>query len=414
MLASQDATAVRLAAQEFAARYAAVSERGSVGEYTKKGRTYYRIRIKVDGKMREVYSHKGVKFTSEGHAQAVLSQIHGKLGELDTVASIAEFLPKQSKPNLVFSWLEKYAKDLRERADLGEISSYTLENFLRRMPGEPESKTQHFRFWAGVSVNEIRAKHLERFKRHLEGLKLAPSSVRLSLDQFHAFLGWCVGEEIIATVPPAPTVKVVQKRPRLLAPSEQRRVLEHIPWETRGIFLALCLGMRPGAARAALVQDAEGGFLLVCRAMQSRNAEAEPADHTKARRESWLPMSKDLEAWLKEHTKARLPSALLFWNSAGTTQGQRWGHGSLTNAWKRACAAAGLPYVPLYKGTKHSFATGRLMAGKSKDALGEFMQISRQQVETYAQWARELSAEVLDEQELGDETKATILALRGK
>ena len=54
------------------------------------------------------------------------------------------------------------------------------------------------------------------------------------------------------------------------------------------------------------------------------------------------------------------------------------------------------------------------MAGKSKDALGEFMQISRQQVETYAQWARELSAEVLDEQELGDETKATILALRGK
>src|SRR3990167_8423296 len=103
MLASQDATAVRLAAQEFAARYAAVSERGSVGEYTKKGRTYYRIRIKVDGKMREVYSHKGVKFTSEGHAQAVLSQIHGKLGELDTVASIAEFLPKQSKPNLVFS-----------------------------------------------------------------------------------------------------------------------------------------------------------------------------------------------------------------------------------------------------------------------------------------------------------------------
>ena len=52
------------------------------------------------------------------------------------------------------------------------------------------------------------------------------------------------------------------------------------------------------------------------------------------------------------------------------------------------------------------------MAGKSKDAVAEFMGISRHMVDTYAQWARELSAEVLDEDELSSETKVTLLSVR--
>jgi integrase len=409
------AAAVRLRRQdELAVEYAAVAERGSVKSYVKKGHTYWRIRIMVEGETREIYSDLGRPFRDEEHVKWVLVQVQGLLRKKDCVASIAEYLPKQSKPNLVFHHLQEYAKDLAERHRLKEVSHYTVENFMRRMPKEPAADTQHFRFWDGVSVGEIKARHLEKFKRHLEGLGQAPSSVKLSMDQFLAFLAWCVRWEVISIVPPAPPIKVVSKRPRILTPIEQRMVLEQIPWVQRGIFLALCLGMRPGAARAALVEDVQGGFLLVHRGMQSRNAEAEASDHTKARKESWLPLSKDLGAWLEEHTRDRLPTALLFWNPRGTTKGQRWGHGSLGNVWKRACEAAGLPPARLYAGTKHSFATGRLMAGKSKDAVGEFMQISARQVDTYAQWARELSAQVLDEEDMAPETKAKILALRGK
>ena len=130
-----------------------MSKQGGVKTYRKKGRTYYRIRIMVEGQMREIYTDLGRPFQDLKHAEWVLGQVQGLLRERNALAAIAKYLPKQSKPNLVFAWLEKYAKDLRERAELGEISSYTLDNFLRRMPAEPESKTQHFRFWAGVSVN---------------------------------------------------------------------------------------------------------------------------------------------------------------------------------------------------------------------------------------------------------------------
>ena len=388
---------------------------GKVGSYRRKGHTYWRIRIKLDGELREVYRHKGVQFTSAAHAQAVLEQIRGRLADATNhAAALAEFLPKRSKPNLVLTVLQDYVKEMRQRLKLKEISQHTLANLLKRVPGAPAKPSQHFGFWAGVSVHEIKPRHLEKFKQHLQGLGIEPSSVRLSMDQFHGFLGWCVREELIVMAPQGPQIKVPRKRPELYTPSEQRRVLERIPWAQRGIFLALCLGMRPNAARALRVEDAQRGFLHVHRATQSDKAGAEPSEHTKGWRESWVPMSRDLAAWIEEHSRNRMPTAALFWNPSGRTPGQGWAHKTLGVTWNRAAREAGLPHVPLYKGTKHSFATGRLLAGKSKDALGEFMQISRAQVDTYAQWARELSAEVLDAGDLAEEAQAKILELRGR
>lgn len=398
----------RLAAAEWAAEaWKAVADRGRVSSYQKKGRTYYRIRIRAGGELVEAYRHKGIPFTSQQHAQAVLEQMRGRLGDEDSIKAIAEFLPAHSKPNLVSEKLQEYVKDLEKRLRRKQVSKYTLRSNQDALP-------RALRFWDGVSLHEIKKSRIEKYKAFLEDQELAPSSVKLRLDQFRAFLAWCVGEEILTTIPPMPEVQVVRKRPKLLTPSEQRRVLEQIPWDRRGIFMVLCLGVRPDSARAIRIEDVDRGFLWIHRGTQTANASDESVDHTKARKESWVPMSRDLELWIKEHCENRLPGALLFWNPTGQAKSKAWSHGALDYQWRAACEAAGLPYVPLYQGTKHSFATGRLMAGKSKDAVAEFMQISRRQVDTYAQWSRELSAEVLDEGDLADEARAKILELRGR
>ena len=405
---------------------------GRVSPYTRKGRVYYRIRISIAGEKREVYSHKGVAFASEAHAEAVLSQIRGKLAEAtDPLAAVAEFLPKRSKPNLVTEVMLRYLRDQEERAELREISAHTLRNLRRWIP-QPEvseerkpfqrkgarrgpkrkPESAHFRHLAGISVHELKRPRIVRFRRELERAGLGVESVRSILYDLRSFLVWCKREELIDRVPEVEIPERVQKRPALLTPERQRRVLEAIPWERRGIFLLMALGVRPGAARAVQVRDVADGFVVVRRAVQGHNAH-DRVGTTKARRENWVPMTRDLAAWVQEFGRERLPDARLFWNPAAHNKGQLWTHKAVHAAWERACKDAGVSYVSLYFGTKHSFATGRLMAGKPKDAVAEFMQISRQQVDTYAQWARELSAAVLDDEEISDETRATVVSLRG-
>lgn len=394
-----------------------MTSRGSVSEFRVKGRVYYRIRISIAGQIVTISNHKGVKFTSRQHAELVLAQIHGKLAEAtDELAAVAEFLSRESKPNQVLPLLLEYARDMEQLVNLGELSASTLRNVYRWIPREGAKRRSprppHMQWWDGKSIHEIRPFEIDRFRRHLQEAGIGPESVRSVLESLRSFLVWCKRRELIEKVPEVQIPTRIRKRKELLTPSQQRRVLEQIPWERRGIYLLMALGVRPGAARAVLVEDVRDGFVLVKRAVQGHNTDSKVGP-TKGKRENWVPLTKDLARWVREHTSGRLPSARMFWNPGSPLAGQNWNHYALWKYWREACGAAGVPYVPLYAGTKHSFATGRLMAGRSKDAVAEFMQISRGQVDTYAQWARELSAAVLDEEEISEETRAKVIELSG-
>ena len=423
----------RLHPQQFKTRWEAAERMGQVREYDRKGRTYWSLRFSFDGVRYEIYNHKGVRFESREHAERVLHQIQGKLAEAtDPVRALAEFLPARSKPNRVLERMGEYLAELEERVTLGELSPHTVANFRRwvRPPeaepasgGPPRRKrpgprrrpgSDYYAWWAGYSLHEVRTAHVRRFRRHLEAEGLGPDSVRAILERLGSFLTWALGEELIERVPEIELPARAERRPKLLLGAQRRRVLEAIAPERRGIFLLLSLGQRPGTARAVLVEDVSDGFIRVHRAVKSHLADG-PVGPTKAKREGWVPLTRDLAAWISEFGATRHPKARLFYNPAADPRrnpGKRWTHRALWLEWKAACARAGVPYVPLYQGTKHSFATERLLAGKSKDAVAEFMHISRHQVDTYARWARELSAEVLDPSELAGEAKVMLLGVR--
>lgn len=411
------ANADRLRAAQFAARWTAVSSRGSVSEFRVKDRIYYRIRISIAGQIVTISNHKGVKFTSRKHAELVLGQIHGKLAEAtDERAAIAEFLSRDAKPNQVLPLLREYVQDMEQLVKLGELSANTLRGVYRWVPREGakrrSSKPPHMQWWDGRSIHEIRPYEIDRFRRHLQESGIGLESVRSVLESLRSFLVWCKRRELVEKIPDVVIPTRIRKRKELLTPRQQRAVLEQIPWERRGIYLLMALGVRPGAARAVLVEDVKDGFVLVKRAVQGHNADSKVGP-TKGKRENWVPLTKELARWIHDVAAGRLPSARLFWNPGSPLKGQHWNHYALWKYWREACGAAGVPYVPLYCGTKHSFATGRLMAGKTKEAVAEFMQISRQQVDTYAQYARELSAAVLDEEDVSEETRAKVIEFSG-
>lgn len=393
---------------------------GSVLEYRRKGRIYYAIRLTLDGRRWSIYQHKGLKFLNRTHAEQVLAQIRGELLKAKHASAIAAFLPAAQKPNRVLGLMEGYLAELEAKVEVGDLSPHSVASFRRWVQSPKGNKrrrdgTDYYSWFAKVSIHELNARKVKAFKAWLYKQGAGKDTIRTVLERLKAFLVWCSEQEelLFERVPKIQLPDVTRARPGLLSDNQRRAVLEAIDWEWRGIFLLMSIGVRPGSARAVLVGDLEQGFIRIRQAVKSHNCDG-PVGPAKAKKENWVPLTKDLAAWVNEFTRDRHPAARLFSNPRSSDPGRRWNHRALWLEWRAACGRAGVPYVPLYAGTKHSFATGRLLAGKSKDALGEFMQISRGMVDTYAQWGRELNVQVLDEKDLAEETKARVIELRGR
>jgi len=168
-----------------------------------------------------------------------------------------------------------------------------------------------------------------------------------------------------------------------------------IPEQDRGIFLALAhLGLRPGEARALEVADFHDGWITVDKAVKGKVVSS-PVRGTKTGKPKRLPVSEELPEWIEQHVDrtGRLQRAPLFPNPR---TGDRWPHKALYRVWQRAVAAAGLPPIALYEGTKHSFATDAIRRGVPERHLQRFLgHASVTSTRRYARLADNAMLEVL-------------------
>lgn len=146
----------------------------------------------------------------------------------------------------------------------------------------------------------------------------------------------------------------------------QDRVLQAIAWERRGAFLACAReALRPSEVRAAdLVDfDPQKGTLRVDKTVQGARLDARIA-HTKNRtarvKEVW---DQQLREWLDWRLAQATPERrlrgeiALFPNPTARNSLKRWTVSGLEREWKRACTRAGVEYIPLQQGTRHSILT---------------------------------------------------------
>jgi integrase len=131
------------------------------------------------------------------------------------------------------------------------------------------------------------------------------------------------------------------------------------------------MGLRPGEAVALDASDYADGWLTVARARKGKRLSA-PVRGTKSGRPKRLPVPTQLAAWIAENVPAvaRLERAPLF---ANPRTGGRWAPTSLRRAWKAALEAVGAPWISIYEGTKHTFATDATLRGVPERALQAFL-----------------------------------------
>jgi hypothetical protein len=190
-------------------------------------------------------------------------------------------------------------------------------------------------------------------------------------DGFRAFLGWLRFREEIPRVPDFPEIESPAPLTRVLTLEQRRKVLDAIPWERRGAFLAASWPlMRPREIRASHIDDydPEREALAVYRAMKGPRLDA-PIRETKNRDTSWREVwEEELRSWIEWRLAQATPEArlrgevALFWCPQARNDEKRWADDPLRQEWNHACARVGVS-IPFYQGTKHPTATALAQGG---------------------------------------------------
>jgi integrase len=342
----------------------------SWGEVNAKGY----IRERPDGKgwyvdlrpHARIFTVPGIgRLETKRDAERVLDHIRGALFRGEPMEfALATYRPVGKKPLMVEAELERWLRVQRGRAEAGDISPTYLRELERYCkPGG------YLSWWFGRSVFEVQFGLLEEWVLALGERGLAPKTRRHALDAMRTFLRWEKRSRKIDAMPEFPSVPVPEHAPTLLTPAEQDAVLEAIPVEFRGAFLAMArLGLRPGEVRALDVDDYREGELQISKAVKGSRVDA-PIRGTKTGDVTTLGIWDDeTREWIDERVgevtaEERLCGPIaLFENPRAHRAPWRWTGDTLRYEWRRACDKVGVR-CSLYEGTKHSTATNWLAAG---------------------------------------------------
>jgi len=326
----------------------------------KDGRVYVEL-PKAGGGERRIWSQPvpgGRMPWTEESANRALELIRSRIAQGATVdEAMAVFLPSGHAINLVLARGEHWLAVKQREAEAGDRSPTYVRELERYLA--PDG---HFSWWAGRSVHEVSYAALEDWSHWLADRGLSPKTRWNILAAFRSFLGWLYRREEIRELPREyPWPKPPERTPAPLSARTQDEILDAIPEDRRGIYLAMALmGLRPGEAVALDVADYHDGWLTVSKARKGDRLDS-PIRSTKTGKVKRLPVPQVLQQWIAEHVEreGRLRAEPLFtvpWSGRGIRPQGRWSGTSLRRTWIEACDQVGVK-ASLYAGTKHTFAT---------------------------------------------------------
>jgi site-specific recombinase XerD len=286
-------------------------------------------------------------------AERVLSHIRDELWRGRPLEDlVAPYLPSHAKPRLVqvriAAWLEIKGQEF-ESGDLSPGYLRELERYAR--------SDGHFSFWSGMSAAEIDYGRLQEWTHWLARRGIGAKTRWNIVAAFRSFVSWLYLRGEIRQIPHFTWPKCEEYEPTIISPDLQDDLLEAIPEDRRGIFLAeFLIGLRPGEARALDCRDYRDAKLRVSKAVKGRG-ERKVIRGTKTRRVRFVPVHPDLATWIAKYVpKPRLlqGDAPLFINP---NTGSRWEESAVKRVFYKARDIAGLPKVSMYEAGKHSMAT---------------------------------------------------------
>jgi integrase len=323
--------------------------------------TFGRLQFRRDGRpwldfdrYGKVYSTRGTPFKGREQAEFVLGAIRSDVARgMPKQQAVDRWRPEASAVHRISRWLPVWLEHIRELERAGERSL----SYVRELERWCAADGHTMAFWGARTFHEVDFPGLQAWASWLTSRGLSPKTRHNVMAALHSFLAWLRQMGQLLYLPVFPWPRLREHAPRLLSAEAQAHVLEAIPEERRGIFLALALlGARPSETvrlRAADYNPGDPGWITFPK--------------TKNGQPKRLPVPEELAAWLEKHLPrdARLNAAPLFalpycgrgWRPSGP-----WYKKALEREWRAACAAVGVS-SKLYEGTKHSTATEMLRRG---------------------------------------------------
>lgn len=356
---------------------------GGLGRIYERRKGRFAIRFFSGGKEYYVGSvpvgESDMPLESKELAERVLEHIRALVASGKSLdVAFEPFVRKSLPANHVIKRMWEWHAYLERLVTLGDRSA----NYPKRIGVALRAKDSHFAFWEGVSVFSLTPGGVEDWSLAMAERGLKPKTRKILLGYLHSMLRWMHRRGDLDRIPPFPETPQDEYRPTIVSADVQQKILDAIPWERRGVFLACSPGLRPSEARALDLSDYRNGLLRVNKAVQGKALDS-PIGPTKNRRQRELPIDERLGQWLAwRKAQAQSPSEPLFLNDKTR---KRWAQSAMNDAWNRACVEIGIQ-VGLYEGTKHSFASDRLRRGISTDELQTYLgHRDRRSTERYAE-----------------------------
>lgn len=316
--------------------------------------TRFFIDIWWHGRLKIYTDPAGYSLDSYARTEQLLSTIRHQIGtgKFDPADYAARELKGLQFANYATAWLERRALEVERRqisrAYFKEIKRYVHRYFIP--------------YFGKVNIRDLRKGHLIDFKNQLP-IHLSNKTVANILGVLRRLLGEAFDRKDINLLPGFPTVPKKEPKTHWITIEEQESILNHCREPYRSLFL-FCMkqGCRTGEARALKWEnvDLKNSVVTICSSFDL----GEWKPYTKERDVRVLPLNSRVKAAIL--ALPRSLSGFVFVNRNGRPLSDTRSR----TAWRNAAARAGLD-ITCYQGTRHSFATQKLIAGHSERKVME-------------------------------------------
>jgi len=307
------------------------------------------------GRLKIYTDPQGYPLDSYARTEQLLSTIRHQMGKgtFDPADFVARELQSLRFDHYAAAWLDRRQREVGRpagisRAYFKELARYVGSYFIP--------------CFARLSIRDLRKGHLLDFQAWLPA-HLAPKTVRNIFGALHCLLAEAADRKDLLVLPGFPRIPKGEAETRWLTAEEQAQVLGHCREPYRSLFL-FCMrqGCRIGEARALKWDRVDLKNRLVVIAAGLDLGVWKP--YTKERDVRHLPLHDRVRQALL--ALPRSLSGFVFVNREGRPLSDT----RVRSAWNRAAALAGIS-INCYQGTRHSFATQRLISGHSERKIME-------------------------------------------
>ncbi len=303
---------------------------------------------------------------SIGTAEEVLQSVRADIRNGKTkLQAIAPYLGAGSVEMLFETHWDRFVESKKRQGQRGgdgkhqrQLSSQRVQEF------ESHKRRGHLQPLLSVPIYSISAGVLEDWRDWLFDTfpQLAPKTVDNVVKDVGTCLRWLARRQDLPAAPPLPVTHVPEHQPKIPTPAVLERILEAIPWELRGSFLARgFMGLRPSEAWRANVgdYDFEADTLSVL---------------GKGGRLRVLPADELVAEWIHEHVdpETTFGASPLFPNPRAEDDTGRWSRAASRRVWRRACTEVGASFQE-NEGLRHAFGTHAVNRKVPLDRTGAFM-----------------------------------------